>query len=58
MVEQIEELRAESQILPFAQPKRLADRKVDIHLVRAINAIARRVSKTGSPSGPMTGSGT
>src|SRR5208283_3804255 len=49
MVEQIEELGAESQILTFAQLKRLAHREVDVHLVGAINAIARRVPKTGSP---------
>ena len=48
MVEQIEELGAESQILPFAQLERLAEREVDVHLIRADNAIAGRVPKAGS----------
>src|ERR1700752_4463051 len=47
MVEQIKELGAETQILPFAELKRLAEREVDIHLLRADDAIARRISKTG-----------
>src|SRR5208282_3108963 len=52
MVEQIKELGAETQILPFADLKCLAQREVDVHLLRADDAIARRVSKTGGRCHP------
>src|SRR5271156_1628865 len=44
MVEQIEELGAEMQSPPFAQLEILAEREVDVHLLRANDAIAGRIA--------------
>src|SRR5208282_1879079 len=53
MVEQVKELGAEMQALPFAELKRLAERQVDVKLFRADDAIARSVPITcgGAPRG-------
>jgi hypothetical protein len=51
MVEQIKNLGAETQTLPFTQPKRLAEGEVDVDLPRAVDAIARRIPKTGGAVG-------
>src|SRR6202453_1035117 len=44
MIEQVEEIRAEAEILPFAEFERLAECQIDILLRRPDDAVARRVA--------------
>ena len=44
MVEQVEEVRAEPQILPFAELEGFAESEIDILLRRADDAVAWRVA--------------
>ena len=48
MVEKIEELGAEPQTLPFPELERLAECEVDVHLLRADDAIAWGVAITST----------
>ena len=47
MIKQVEEVRAESQILPFPQFEGFAQREIHVLLRRPDDAVARRVAVDG-----------
>ena len=55
MIEQVEEVRPESQILPFAQLEGLAQSEIDILLRRPDDAVARRVAVDRRVAGSSVG---